>query len=146
MIGKFGIRNPRIQICGLNPHAGEGGHLGQEEESIIKPALEKLRLKDIIVNGPVSADSAFTDAARKEYDAIVAMYHDQALIPLKLLAFSETINVTLGLPIIRTSPGHGTAIDIAKDFKADCNSFFQAILFARQMMSPLLKSIPEKTF
>ena len=130
LIGKFGIRNPRIQICGLNPHAGEGGHLGQEEESIIKPALEKLRLKDIIVNGPVSADSAFTEAARKEYDAIVAMYHDQGLVPLKTIGFGSSVNLTLGLPIIRSSVDHGTALDIAGSGNVDSGSVEAALELA----------------
>ena len=130
MIGKFGIRNPRIQICGLNPHAGEGGHLGQEEESIIKPALEKLRLKDIIANGPVSADSAFTDAARKEYDAIVAMYHDQGLVPLKTIGFGSSVNLTLGLPIIRSAGDHGTALDSAGSGNVDSGSVEAALELA----------------
>ena len=91
--------------------------------------------KDCTVNGPFPADGFFGSKDYKNYDVTLAMYHDQALIPLKLLAFSETINVTLGLPIIRTSPGHGTAIQIAKDFEADCNSFYKAILFAGKMMA-----------
>ena len=138
---------PKIAVLGLNPHAGEEGQIGQEEKSVILPAISNFQNKGhCIVDGPFPADGFFGSKDYQNYDVTLAMYHDQALIPLKLLAFSASINVTLGLPIIRTSPGHGTAIDIAKDFKADCNSFFQAILFARQMMSPLLKSRPEKTF
>ena len=131
---------PKIAVLGLNPHAGESGQIGYEEKSDILPAVLNFKNnKDCIVNGPFPADGFFGTKDYKNYDVTLAMYHDQALIPLKLLAFSETINVTLGLPIIRTSPGHGTGINIAKDFQADCNSFYQAILFAGQMMSRLLK-------
>ena len=135
---------PKIAVLGLNPHAGEDGQIGQEEKLNILPAILNFQNNNnCIVNGPFSADGFFGSKDYQNYDVILAMYHDQALIPLKLLAFSDTINVTLGLPIIRTSPGHGTAIDIAKDFKADCNSFYQAILFAKKMMSSLLKSRPK---
>ena len=135
---------PRIAVLGLNPHAGEDGQIGQEERSDILPAILNFQNSNkYIVDGPFPADGFFGSKDYQHYDVIIAMYHDQALIPLKLMAFSETINVTLGLPIIRTSPGHGTGINIAKDFKADCNSFHQAILFAGQMMSTSLKSRPE---
>jgi 4-hydroxythreonine-4-phosphate dehydrogenase len=130
LITKFGIQNPRIQICGLNPHAGEGGHLGQEEESIIKPALKELSAMDIIANGPVSADSAFTSEARKEYDAIVAMYHDQGLVALKTIGFGSSVNLTLGLPIIRSSVDHGTALDIAGSGNVDSGSAEAALELA----------------
>ena len=131
---------PKIAVLGLNPHAGENGQIGLEERSDILPAIMNFKSnKDCIVNGPFSADGFFGSKDYKNYDVILAMYHDQALIPLKLLSFSETINVTLGLPIIRTSPGHGTGINLAKDFQADCNSFYQAILFANKMMSKLKK-------
>ena len=131
---------PKIAVLGLNPHAGENGQIGYEEKSDILPAILNFKSnKDCIVNGPFSADGFFGTKDYKNYDVTLAMYHDQALIPLKLIAFSETINVTLGLPIIRTSPGHGTGVNIAKDFQADCNSFYQAIMFAGQMMSKLLK-------
>ncbi len=129
---------PKIAVLGFNPHAGEEGQIGNEEISDILPAiLELQRNKGYVVEGPFPADGFFGSREYENYDVTLAMYHDQALIPLKLLGFSETINVTLGLPIIRTSPGHGTGIDIAKDFKADCNSFYRAILFAGQMISDL---------
>ena len=131
---------PKIAVLGLNPHAGENGQIGNEETSDILPAILNFKSnEECIVNGPFPADGFFGSKDYENYDVTLAMYHDQALIPLKLLAFSETINVTLGLPIIRTSPGHGTGIKIAKDFQADCNSFYQAILFANRMMSNLLK-------
>ncbi len=134
---------PNIAVLGFNPHAGEEGQLGDEETSDILPAILQLKKnKKCVVDGPFPADGFFGAKYYKNYDATIAMYHDQALIPLKLLSFFETINVTLGLPIIRTSPGHGTALNIAKDFKADCNSFHKAILFAGQMMSNQLKSKP----
>ncbi len=126
---------PKIAVLGLNPHAGEDGEIGLEEKSDILPAISNFQNdKHCIVDGPFPADGFFGSKDYQHYDVTIAMYHDQALIPLKLLAFSDCINVTLGLPIIRTSPGHGTGIDIAKNFKADCNSFYQAIIFARQMM------------
>ena len=131
---------PKIAVLGLNPHAGENGQIGLEEKLDILPAILNFKSnQDCIVNGPFPADGYFGSKDYKNYDVTLAMYHDQALIPLKLLAFSETINVTLGLPIIRTSPGHGTGINIAKNFQADCNSFYQAILFADQMVSKLFK-------
>ena len=131
---------PKIAVLGFNPHAGEDGHLGTEERSDILPAVLKFQgIKNCIVDGPFSADGFFGSKHYKNYNVTVAMYHDQALIPLKLLSFFKTINVSLGLPIIRTSPGHGTGINIAKDFIADSNSFYQAILFAGQMISSLSK-------
>ena len=140
-IKKYYHSRPKIAVLGLNPHAGEDGQIGNEEISDILPAILKVKkINNCIVNGPFPADGFFGSKEYKNYDVTIAMYHDQALIPLKLLAFSETINITLGLPIIRTSPGHGTGIDIAKDFKADCNSFYQAILFA-EMMSTSNKPI-----
>ena len=130
-IKKYFHSIPKIAVLGFNPHAGEDGQIGNEEILEVLPAILKFqRNNDCIVDGPFPADGFFGSKEYKNYDVTLAMYHDQALIPLKLLAFSDTINFTLGLPIIRTSPGHGTGIDIAKDFKADCNSFFQAILFA----------------
>ena len=131
---------PKIAVLGFNPHAGEDGHLGTEESSDILPAVLKFQgIKNCIVDGPFPADGFFGSKHYKNYNVTVAMYHDQALIPLKLLSFFKTINVSLGLPIIRTSPGHGTGINIAKDFKADSNSFYEAILFAGQMISSLSK-------
>ena len=130
-IKKYFHSMPKIAVLGFNPHAGENGQIGNEEKLEILPAILKFqRNNNCVVDGPFPADGFFGSKEYKNYDVTLAMYHDQALIPLKLLAFSDTINFTLGLPIIRTSPGHGTGIDIAKDFKADCNSFYQAILFA----------------
>ena len=135
---------PKIAVLGLNPHAGENGQIGNEEKSDILPAILHFQnSKHCTVDGPFPADGFFGSKGYQNYDVTIAMYHDQALIPLKLLAFSETINVTLGLPIIRTSPGHGTGINIAREFKADCNSFYQAILFASQMIPSSLKSMPK---
>ena len=133
-IKKYFHSMPKIAVLGFNPHAGENGQIGNEEKLEILPAILKFqRDNNCVVDGPFSADGFFGSKEYKNYGVTLAMYHDQALIPLKLLAFSDTINFTLGLPIIRTSPGHGTGIDIAKDFKADSNSFYQAILFAGTM-------------
>ena len=109
----FGIDNPHIAVCGLNPHAGEGGQFGDEEKRIIAPAILMAAENGINVTGPYPADTLFRRAVRGEFDCVVAMYHDQALIPIKLLAWDDAVNLTVGLPIIRTSPGHGTAFDIA---------------------------------
>jgi 4-hydroxythreonine-4-phosphate dehydrogenase len=109
----FGLTAPRIAVAGLNPHAGEGGALGREEEDVIAPAIRALRSEGLPITGPHSADTLFHAEARARYDAVLAMYHDQALIPLKTLAFDRGVNVTLGLPFVRTSPDHGTAFDIA---------------------------------
>lgn len=110
---RFGIEHPRLVLAGLNPHAGEGGLLGTEDAAIIAPAAATLQADGIAAEGPVSADTLFHEAARTRYDAALCMYHDQALIPVKTLAFDQAVNVTLGLPFIRTSPDHGTALDIA---------------------------------
>ena len=109
----FGIENPRLAVAGLNPHAGEGGTLGREELDVLGPAIEALRAEGFEVSGPMGADSMFHAEARAHYDVAICMYHDQALIPLKTLDFNDGVNVTLGLPIVRTSPDHGTAFDIA---------------------------------
>ena len=133
-VKKYSHSIPKIAVLGFNPHAGENGQIGNEEILEILPAILKFqRNNNCVVDGPFPSDGFFGSKEYKNYDVTLAMYHDQALIPLKLLAFSDTINFTLGLPIIRTSPGHGTGIDIAKDFKADSNSFYQAILFAGKM-------------
>jgi 4-hydroxythreonine-4-phosphate dehydrogenase len=129
----FGIAKPRLAVAGLNPHAGESGTMGAEETEIIAPAIEALRKKGHAVIGPLSADTMFHTQARAQYDAALCMYHDQALIPLKTLAFWEGVNVTLGLPIIRTSPDHGTALDIAGTGKADPRSMIVAIELAAKM-------------
>jgi 4-hydroxythreonine-4-phosphate dehydrogenase len=110
---RFGIDRPRLAVAGLNPHAGEEGALGDEDRSIVWPAVERLRAEGIDARGPFPADSLFHPAARASYDVALAMYHDQALIPIKTLAFDHAVNVTLGLPFVRTSPDHGTAFDIA---------------------------------
>ncbi|HXL99685.1 MAG TPA: 4-hydroxythreonine-4-phosphate dehydrogenase PdxA [Rhizomicrobium sp.] len=128
----FGIAKPRLAISGLNPHAGEDGEIGREERDTIAPACEALRAEGTIL-GPLPADTMFHEDARARYDAALCMYHDQALIPLKTLAFWDGVNVTLGLPIVRTSPDHGTALDIAGAGKADARSMIAAIRMAADM-------------
>ena len=129
----FGIPEPRLAVSGLNPHAGEEGALGKEDRERIAPAVEALRGTGDEILGPLSADTMFHPDARARYDAALCMYHDQALIPLKTIAFWEGVNITLGLPIIRTSPDHGTALDIAGQEKADCRSMIAALRLAAQM-------------
>ncbi|MBX9588406.1 MAG: 4-hydroxythreonine-4-phosphate dehydrogenase PdxA [Hyphomonadaceae bacterium] len=129
----FGIRNPRIAVAGLNPHAGEGGLIGSEETNVIAPAIAELAAAGITVTGPHSADTLFHAEARSTYDAAVAMYHDQALIPLKTLAFDRGVNVTLGLPFVRTSPDHGTAVALAGTGKARPDSFIAALHLAAKL-------------
>ena len=129
----FGILNPRLAVAGLNPHAGEEGVLGDEDGSIIAPAIAALAARGFHVRGPLSADTLFHEEARKTYDAALCMYHDQALIPIKSLSFWDGVNVTLGLPIVRTSPDHGTALDIAGQGKADPRSMIAAIRMAADM-------------
>jgi 4-hydroxythreonine-4-phosphate dehydrogenase len=129
----FGILNPRLAVAGLNPHAGEEGMLGEEEERIIAPAVAALKARGFAVTGPLSADTLFHAEARKNYDAALCMYHDQALIPIKTLSFWDGVNVTLGLPILRTSPDHGTAFDIAGQGKADPRSMIAAVKMAADM-------------
>ena len=131
---KFGIQHPEIVVCGLNPHAGEGGHLGKEDGDIIAPTVAELAQKGLNVRGPVPADTAFTPAAGHK-DAVLAMYHDQGLPVLKYAGFGHAVNVTLGLPIIRTSVDHGTAFDIAGTGKADTGSLMAAVKLARAMVS-----------
>ena len=126
----FGIAEPRLAISGLNPHAGEGGMLGREEVDIIAPAIDNLRAEGWLVTGPHPADTMFHAAARARYDAALCMYHDQALVPLKALHFEEGVNVTLGLPIVRTAPDHGTAFDIAGRDMADPRPLAAAIRMA----------------
>jgi len=130
---RFGIPAPRIVVCGLNPHAGEGGHLGREEIEIISPALEALRGEGLDLQGPVPADTAFTPRTLAEADAIVAMYHDQGLPVLKHVGFGRAVNVTLGLPIVRTSVDHGTALDLAGTGRAGTGSLYAAMRLAIQM-------------
>jgi 4-hydroxythreonine-4-phosphate dehydrogenase len=128
----FGIAEPRLAVAAFNPHAGEGGTLGREEIDIIEPAIEALRAEGWRVTGPHPADTMFHQAARARYDAALCIYHDQALIPLKALHFDEGVNITLGLPIVRTSPDHGTAFDIAGEDRADPRAMAAAIRMAAE--------------
>ncbi len=132
---RFGIAKPRLALSGLNPHAGEGGALGLEDDAIIRPAIEQLLREGIDARGPLPADTMFHPQARETYDVAICMYHDQALIPAKALAFDETVNVTLGLPFIRTSPDHGTAFDIAGKGIARPDSLMAAIRLAHELAS-----------
>ena len=130
---RFGLANPRLAVSGLNPHAGEDGTLGTEDRRIVAPAIEILRAEGIEVSGPLPADTMFHDAARKTYDCAICMYHDQALIPIKTLAFDDAVNVTLGLPFVRTSPDHGTAFDIAGTGSANPSSLIAALRLAARL-------------
>lgn len=137
---RFGIERPRLAVAGLNPHAGEGGAMGREEIEIIGPALVALRDRGFDVAGPFPADTLFTAAARPRYDAVLAMYHDQALIPIKTLAFDEAVNVTLGLPFVRTSPDHGTAFDIAGSGRASPTSLVAALRLAGRLATRAMEN------
>ena len=130
---RFGLLQPRLAISGLNPHAGEDGTLGTEDIEIVAPAVETLRGEGIAVRGPLPADTMFHAAARQTYDCAICMYHDQALIPIKTVAFEDAVNVTLGLPFVRTSPDHGTAFDIAGTGKANPSSLIAALRLAARM-------------
>jgi 4-hydroxythreonine-4-phosphate dehydrogenase len=130
---RFGIAAPRLVFCGLNPHAGEGGSIGREEIETIAPAIAELRRDGLNVSGPFPADTLFHAAARAGYNVVIAMYHDQALIPIKTLAFDSAVNVTLGLPFVRTSPDHGTAFDIAGSGRANPASLIAAIKLAARL-------------
>ncbi len=134
---RFGIARPRLAIAGLNPHAGEDGAMGDEDRTIVAPAVEILRAEGIEARGPLPADTMFHPAARRGYDAALAMYHDQALIPIKTLAFDHAVNVTLGLPFVRTSPDHGTAFDIAGSGRASATSLIAAIQLAARLSAPV---------
>jgi 4-hydroxythreonine-4-phosphate dehydrogenase len=129
----FGIVNPRIAVAGLNPHAGEGGSMGDEEKLIIAPAIAALQAEGIAASGPFPADTLFHPAARDNYDVVFCMYHDQALIPLKMLDFAGGVNITLGLSVVRTSPDHGTAFNIAGQAIADPSSLIAALIMANAM-------------
>jgi 4-hydroxythreonine-4-phosphate dehydrogenase len=133
---RFGIANPRLALAGLNPHAGENGTMGTEDSTVIAPAIEILRAEGIDVAGPLPADTMFHTRARSRYDAALAMYHDQALIPIKTIAFDEAVNVTLGLPFVRTSPDHGTAFDIAGKGIARPDSLMAALKLAARLGRP----------
>ena len=129
----FNIRSPKIGVCGLNPHCGEGGLMGTEEKDVIWPAIKSARTRTLRVSGPFSADVIFYQALRGGFDAVISMYHDQGLAPFKMIAFDSGVNVTLGLPFVRTSPDHGTAYDIAGKGIADPTSMKQAIKLAVRM-------------
>ena len=140
---RFRVARPRLAIAGLNPHAGENGALGEEDRTIVAPAVARLIADGIDARGPLPADSLFHEAARASYDAALCMYHDQALIPIKTLAFDHAVNVTLGLPFVRTSPDHGTAFDIAGTGSADATSLVSALkLAARLAMADSPASVP----
>ncbi|MEA2879498.1 MAG: 4-hydroxythreonine-4-phosphate dehydrogenase [Hyphomicrobiales bacterium] len=132
---RFGIARPRLALAGLNPHAGEDGTIGGEDRAVVAPAVAQLRAEGIDARGPLPADTMFHDAARRTYDAALAMYHDQALIPIKTLAFDHAVNVTLGLPFVRTSPDHGTAFDIAGTGKANPASLIAALRLAARLVT-----------
>lgn len=130
---RFGVAAPRLAVAGLNPHAGEGGSLGSEDEEIVRPAVARLRSEGIDARGPLPADTLFHPAARATYDAVIGMYHDQVLAPVKALAFHEGVNTTLGLPFVRTSPDHGTAFDLAGTGRADPSSLMAALRLAAHL-------------
>ena len=133
---KLGVRRPRIAVCGLNPHAGESGKFGNEEKKVVLPAIQELRRKtQFRIFGPESPDAVFRRAWMGEFDGVVALYHDQGLIPAKLLDFDETVNVTAGLPFVRCSPDHGTAFALAGKGKARPDSFLAAVRLARKLVS-----------
>jgi 4-hydroxythreonine-4-phosphate dehydrogenase len=133
--GKFGLPHPRIAVLGINPHAGEGGHMGREEIDTVSPVLDQLRAEGMQLLGPLPADTAFVPAMRPRYDAVLAMYHDQALPVLKSEAFDRTVNLTLGLPFIRTSVDHGTALDLAGSGRADPSSLIAAANMALDLVA-----------
>ena len=130
---RFGIANPRLALCGLNPHAGEQGTIGREDEDVVCPAVERLQAEGIAASGPFAADSLFHREARARYDVALGMYHDQVLGPVKTLAFERAVNVTLGLPFVRTSPDHGTAFELAGTGRADPSSLLSAMKLARRL-------------
>jgi 4-hydroxythreonine-4-phosphate dehydrogenase len=131
----FGIRNPKIGVAALNPHAGEHGLFGDEEDRLILPAARAAQAQGILASDPLSADTLFGKAAKGDYDGVVAMYHDQGLIPLKLVAFGKCVNLTVGLPIIRTSVDHGTAFDIVGRGIADSGSLIEAVKLAARLVA-----------
>ena len=139
---RFGIARPRLAVAGLNPHAGEDGALGEEDRTVVAPAVTRLRAAGIDARGPLPADTLFHAAARASYDAALAMYHDQALIPIKTLAFDHAVNVTLGLPFVRTSPDHGTAFDIAGSTRADPSSLIAALRLAHRLSAAAACTLP----
>ena len=130
LVKYFNISNPSIYISGLNPHSGDKGLIGSEEIEIIIPAINKLKESGVLIKGPVAADSMFHNDIIKDYDLAICMYHDQALIPIKTISFYDAVNVTLGLPLFRTSPDHGTAYELAGSGLTNCRSFYEALLLA----------------
>jgi 4-hydroxythreonine-4-phosphate dehydrogenase len=144
LASRFGIARPRIAVAGLNPHAGEEGALGEEDASIVAPAVKQLQAEGIDAIGPLPADTLFHEKARASYDVAMCMYHDQALIPIKTLAFDHAVNVTLGLPFVRTSPDHGTAFDIAGTGKADPSSLVAALALAARLAAHAPAQVPAK--
>lgn len=143
LITKYGIKQPTIYVCGLNPHAGEGGHMGREEIDIIEPALDKLRAQGIKLVGPLPADTLFQEKYLQDADAVLAMYHDQGLPVLKYKGFGQSVNITLGLPFIRTSVDHGTALDLAGTGKADSGSLLCAVNEAITMVQSNINKVNE---
>lgn len=133
---RFGYSNPRLVLCGLNPHAGENGSIGTEDRDVIAPAIARLQAKGIAASGPYSADTLFHSSARKQYDCVLGMYHDQVLIPAKTIGFDDSVNVTLGLPFVRTSPDHGTAYGLAGTGTARIDSFAAALRMANVLANP----------
>lgn len=144
LVGRFGIVRPRLAVAGLNPHAGEDGALGEEDQAIVAPAVEQLRAEGVDAVGPLPADTLFHERARSSYDAALCMYHDQALIPIKTLAFDHAVNVTLGLPFVRTSPDHGTAFDIAGKGIANPSSLVAAFSLAARLSATAPALVPAK--
>jgi 4-hydroxythreonine-4-phosphate dehydrogenase len=144
LTARFGITRPRLAVAGLNPHAGEEGAMGVEDREIVAPAVARLRAEGIDAIGPLPADTLFHERARATYDVALCMYHDQALIPIKTLAFDHAVNVTLGLPFVRTSPDHGTAFDIAGTGKADPSSLVAALQLAARLTAKAPALVPAK--
>ena len=144
LAARFGIARPRIAVAGLNPHAGEDGALGDEDRTIVAPAVKQLQAEGIDAIGPLPADTLFHERARATYDVAMCMYHDQALIPIKTLAFDRAVNVTLGLPFVRTSPDHGTAFDIAGSGRADPSSLVAALALAARLAAAQPALVPAK--
>lgn len=144
LTARFGISRPRIVVAGLNPHAGEEGALGEEDGAVVAPAVKQLQAEGIDAIGPLPADSLFHERARATYDVALCMYHDQALIPIKTLAFDHAVNVTLGLPFVRTSPDHGTAFDIAGTGTADPSSLVAALTLAARLSTAAPALVPAK--
>ncbi len=144
LTARFGVSRPRIAVAGLNPHAGEDGSLGIEDRDIVAPAIARLKAEGIDAVGPLPADTMFHERARAGYDVAMCMYHDQALIPIKTLAFDHGVNVTLGLPFVRTSPDHGTAFDIAGTGKADPSSLVAALALAARLAATTPALVPAK--